>query len=353
MKKKVIIAIAAVLTVILAIIIFFVGFYFVSIKPVDKDNNEKITFVVNGGTSIKGLIDNLENAGLIKNRYVGYFYVKLNNVNSIQAGEYTLKKNMSLSDILGKISRGEANIHALNIKFIEGKRLTRYVSDISKQFPYTEEEIMAVLNDSKFIDECINKYWFITDDVKNKDLYYPLEGYLFADTYSIYENASIKDIIFTMLDNMGKKLEPYKNQITDSGYSVHEILTLASMVELEGNSPEDRKMIAQVFKNRLAINMALGSDVTTYYAARKDLIQELSMNELNDCNPYNTRGTCVKGLPVGPIATPSLQSIDAVFNPTPNDYLYFVASKKGNVYYAKTGVEHSQNIYNVNTGVYE
>ena len=351
MNKKIIIAIVAAITVILAIVIFFVGFYLNGLNPVNKNDNSKITFVVNGGTSIKGLIDNLEDANLIKNRYVGYFYVKFNNVNSIQAGEYTLSKNMSLKTILNKISNGEANIEAVNIRFIEGKRITRYVSDIASKFDYTEEEITAVLNDPKFIDECINKYWFITSDVKNKDLYYPLEGYLFADTYTFYANASIKDIIFRMLDTMGKKLEPYKDQIKASGYSVHEILTMASMVELEGNSIEDRKIIAQIFKNRLNIGMSLGSDVTTYYAEKKDLSQELSINELNACNPYNTRGTCVKGLPVGPIATPSLSSIDAVFNSTPCEYLYFVASKSGKVYYGTTSLEHSRNIYNINAGL--
>ena len=351
MNKKIIIAITAAVTVVLAIIIFFVGFYYINLKPVKEDDNSKVTFVVNGGTSIKALIDNLEDAGLIRNRYVGYFYVKFNNVNTIQAGEYTLTKGMSVKDILGRISRGEANVHALNIRFIEGKRLTRYVSDIAAKFDYTEDEIMDVLNDPEFINECINKYWFITNDVKNSKLYYPLEGYLFADTYSIYETASIKDIIFTMLDNMGTKLEPYKDQIEASGYSVHEVLTLASIIELEGVKAEDRKIISQVFKNRLAINMTLGSDVTTYYAARKEMIQELSQADLNDCNPYNTRGTCVPGLPVGPIATPSLSSIDAVFNSTETDYIYFVASKSGKVYYAKTSLEHSRNIYNINAGL--
>ena len=351
MNKKIIIAITAVVAVVLAIIIFFVGFYYVNLKPVKENDNSKVTFVVNGGTSIKTLIDNLEDAGLIKNRYVGYFYVKFNNVNTIQAGEYTLSKAMSVKDILERISNGEANVHALTIRFIEGKRLTRYVSDIASKFNYTEDEIMDVLNNPKFIDECINKYWFITNDVKNSKLYYPLEGYLFADTYTIYENASIKDIIFTMLDNMGAKLEPYKDQITSSGYSVHEVLTLASIIELEGVSKDDRKLISQVFKNRLAINMTLGSDVTTYYAAKKEMIESLSQAELDDCNPYNTRGNCVPGLPVGPIATPSLSSIDAVFNPTENEYLYFVASKSGKVYYGKTSLEHSRNIYNINAGL--
>ena len=298
MNKKIIIAIVAVITVILAIVIFFVAFYFNGLNPVNKNDNSKITFVVNGGTSIKSLINNLEDADLIKNRYVGYFYVKFNNVNTIQAGEYTLSKNMSLKTILNKISNGEANIEAVNVRFIEGKRLARYVSDIASKFDYSEEEILKVLNDPNFIDECINKYWFITSDIKNSDIYYPLEGYLFADTYTFYANASIKDIIFRMLDTMGKKLEPYKDQIKASGYSVHEILTLASIIEGEANNNEDRKMVSQVFYSRLKSGVTLGSDVTTYYAEQKDLIQSLTVNELNACNAYNTRGTCVKGLPV-------------------------------------------------------
>ena len=344
MKKKIIIASVSVVLVILAIIIFFVGFYFGNLKPVNINDTNKVTFTVEAGTSIKQLIDNLDQQDLINNRYVGYIYVKINKVTNIQAGEYSLRKNMSLKEIMDIICNGRANIDTVTIQFIEGKRLTRYVSDITKKFDYTEQDILKVLDDTDFLNECINKYWFISDDIKNTKLYYPLEGYLFADTYTFYSNASIKDIIFKMLDTMATKLEPYRTQIEDSDLSVHEILTLASIIELEGNSKEDRATISQVFQKRLKIGMTLGSDVTTYYAAKKALSESLTQAELDACNNYNTRGTCVSGLPVGPIATPSLESIDAVFNPSATDYLYFVADSAGKVYFASDSAGHLNNV---------
>ena len=344
MNKKIIIASVSVVLVFLAIIIFFLGFYFGNLKPVNASDTNKITFVVEGGTSIKQLIDNLDKQGLINNRYVGYAYVKINNVSNIQAGEYSLRKSMSFKEIMDLICNGHANINTVTIQFIEGKRLTRYVNDISKKFDYSESDIMKVLNDTDFLNECIEKYWFINDDIKNTKLYYPLEGYLFADTYTFYDNASIKDIIFRMLDTMATKLEPYRSQIDESNFSVHEILTLASLIELEGNTKEDRAMISQVFQKRLNIGMSLGSDVTTYYATKKALSESLTQAELDDCNNYNTRGTCVKGLPVGPIATPSLESIDAVFNPANTDYLYFVADSAGKVYFASDSAGHLNNV---------
>ncbi|HOB26471.1 MAG TPA: endolytic transglycosylase MltG, partial [Bacilli bacterium] len=178
----------------------------------------------------------------------------------------------------------------------------------------------------------------------NSNIYYPLEGYIFPDTYNIKKTATIKEVIETMLDEMETKLEPYKTDISTSNKSVHSLLTLASMVELEAVSAEDRKVLAGVFTNRLTLGMTLGSDVTTYYAVQKDMTDDLTLSDLATCNGYNTRGTCVPGLPVGPIASPSLSSIQAAVNPDSTDYLYFVADKNSKLYFAKTLDEHNNNI---------
>ena len=126
--------------------------------------------------------------------------------------------------------------------------------------------------------------------------------------------------------------------------TIHQILTLASLVEQEAVTKEDRALVAGVFYNRLKINMSLGSDVTTYYAAKKTLKESLTKEELTDCNGYNTRCLTMKGLPVGPIANPSLTSIEAALNPTQNDYYYFVADTSKKVYFNKTINEHNQTI---------
>ena len=137
-----------------------------------------------------------------------------------------------------------------------------------------------------------------------------------------------------MLNETNKKLETIKDEINASKYSIHEILTMASIVEKEAISYSDRQKVAQVIYKRLNINMNLGMDVTTYYGVGKSLKETLTNLDLNDENPYNTRITSFIGLPVGPICNPSIDSIKAVLNPAETDYTYFYADViTGNVYF--------------------
>ena len=185
------------------------------------------------------------------------------------------------------------------------------------------------------------------NDIKDKDIYYSLEGYLYPDTY-IFEdkNVDVKTIFEKMLDKMDAVLTPYKDEIKKSDYSVHEILSLASVVELEAKNEEDRAGVADVFINRLNKKMALQSDVTTYYALKIDMSErDLTANELATQNPYNTRSTTMNGkIPVGPICMVSESSIKAILEHDDTDNLFFVADKNGKVYFSKTNTEHEKKI---------
>ena len=152
-----------------------------------------------------------------------------------------------------------------------------------------------------------------------------------------------------MLDKMDKILSKYKNVKTLEQYSIHDILTMASIVELEGNNATNRAKIARVIYNRLASNMSLGSDVTTYYAIKVDISErDLYAKEINTYNAYNTRGPNMEGkLPVGPIACVSEESIKAVLSPASGSYLYFVSDKNGEIYFSNTYEEHQQTIANL------
>jgi UPF0755 protein len=142
---------------------------------------------------------------------------------------------------------------------------------------------------------------------------------------------------------MEQKLDEYKSQITGLNISVHRLITVASIVELEASNVLDRPDIASVIYNRIKNNMSIGSDVTTYYAIKVDMGErDLKQSELDAYNPYNTRGPNMRGkLPVGPICNPGIDSIKAALNPSTTDYLYFVADKNGKVYFAKTDSEHN------------
>ena len=176
-----------------------------------------------------------------------------------------------------------------------------------------------------------------------------MEGYLFPDTYNFYsKSVSVKEIFNEMLAHTDKKLGKYKKQMEKGKYKTHQIITLASIVELEGIDKTSRKDIAGVFYNRLDKKMSLGSDVTSYYGVQKDMTSDITQSELDSINGYNTRVSFMAGrLPVGPICNPSLASIEAILNPTKHDYLYFVADRNGKVYLTKSYETHNKVIANL------
>ena len=169
-----------------------------------------------------------------------------------------------------------------------------------------------------------------------------LEGYLYPNTYLFNEKSTIEEVIEKLLDSTSNELSAYKESILNSNYTVHEILTLASIVELEGANSDDRAGVAGVFYNRLNNGWSLGSDVTTYYAAQIDFgDRDLYQYEIDDVNDYNTRVAAMAGkLPVGQICSPSKLSINAVLNPGKHDYFYFVADKNKKTYFSKNYNEH-------------
>lgn len=343
MKKKLIIIIG----VILVIIMLLIGFYFWGLTKV-SNNKETIDFEITSGESKTDIIDELSSKGLIKSKIAAYIYIGLHRNLNLQAGKYELSENMTLEEILNKFHNGEIDTDktTFSLTFVEGKRLTNYAQIIANSTNTSSEEVLSVLSDKEYLKELINKYWFLTENILNENIYYPLEGYLFADTYEFYQGSSIKDIVAKMLDEMNNVLSKYKSYIDNSEYSIHEILTLASIVEVEGSNSDDRAGVAGVFYNRLKSGWSLGSDATTYYAAQVDFSErDLYWSELNDVNAYNTRPAAMAGkLPVGPICTPSEESILAVLNPSKHDYYYFVADKNGKTYFTKTDVEHNNKI---------
>lgn len=340
-KKNIILTIIGLLILFLISIILF---YTLSLTPVNRKSNKDVLFLVNDGDATSTVINNLKEEKLIKNKFTAKVYVRLHHY-SAQKGTYKLSQKMSAKSIFKAINDGKTEKEDITVTFVEGKRLTNYAETISKNFGFDYDEVMNTFDDKTYINELINKYSFLTTDILNESIYHPLEGYLFPDTYTFYKTSTIKDIIEKMLDNTEIKLNSLDSEIKASSFSIHEIMTLASIVELEGAGTNDRAGIAGVFVNRLNSGIALGSDVTTYYAVNKDFTSDLRVSELNSCNGYNTRNmSCVKGLPVGPIASPGLDALKAAITPEKNDYLYFVADKNGNVYFSKTDAEHNNTV---------
>jgi conserved hypothetical protein, YceG family len=327
----------------ITILLFLLGIIILNVyfkSPVG--GNKEIVFEVKEGETFSGISGRLKENDLIKSEFFYKLYLKTNSSAELKKGTHILNTNMDLNKILTVLS-SESNVKPVRVTFKEGRNMRYIVSVITENFTITEEEIFNKLKDKAYLDSLKLKYWFIDDNITNTKLYYSLEGYLYPDTYEYKGSASIEEIFGKMLDNMSKKIEIYKQDIEASTFNFHQILTFASIVELEGASEQDRMGVASVFYNRLKTKMTLGSDVTTYYAVKVDMGErDLYKTEINDLNDYNTRNANMGGkLPIGPICNPSLISIKATLKPSVSSNYYFVADKNKKVYFTKNINEHN------------
>ena len=330
------------IVLIILIVIGFLTIYKFNTSSVSNDT-KPVTIEVNTGDNYFTMAKKLKEKNLIKSEFFYKLFLKLHKPGKLVVGQYDVNKAMSVSEIVETIGN-ENNLKTTRIKltFKEGINVIKMASIIEDKTDIKKEEFLNKINDETFIDTLINKYWFLTDEVKTNGIYYDLEGYFYPDTY-IYEKdqISLESLINSMLENTGKKLAPLKEDLEKNQYTIHQILTLASLIELEAVSDNDRATVAGVFYNRLNNNWTLGSDVTTYYSAKKSMTERLTKAELDACNGYNTRCSTMKGLPVGPIDNPAISSIKAAINPIDTDYYYFVADSEKKVYFTKNANEHA------------
>ena len=332
-KKRITLIVVGGLSFIILCILAAVVFYKSNLAAVNPNDSEPIEFVIEKGTSTGNVITNLKDAGLIKSDLVMKVYARLHPGN-LQSGKYRFSRSMSAEEIYARIIKGDVVRDTITLTFIEGKRIAHYAEVIASKTNYTEEEVVQFVDSKDFVNEMIEKYYIVTEDVLNSKIYHPLEGYLCPDTYEFEKDATLHTIIDTLVRTMNDRVSKYKDEIESSKYSIHEIITLASIVDLEGKG-EDRANVSIVLYNRLKYGDTLGCDATTYYAVGKELADGLTWNDLNSCNAYNTRGSCVKGLPAGPIANPSSASITYAINPPDTDYYYFVSDNTGKSYFGE------------------
>ncbi len=342
LKKKTII-IGTILILLFLFILCGFLYYKNAMNPKSNSNEEHI-FTLNSGTSKLELADILEQQGLIKSGLALKLYLFFHSNLNLQAGTYVLTESMTPEQMLQKMHKGDIKNDSIRLTLYEGKRLTEYAESIAKSFAFTKEEVLEKLNDPTYLQELTSKYWFLTEEILDENIYYPLEGYLFPDTYEFKEHSSLEEIIETILNNTNAKLEDIKEEILASSYSIHEILAMASIIELEAVEESDRETVSQVIYKRLETGKCLGMDVTTYYAVKKEMGVGLTLTDLKTASPYNTsemNGTMLGKLPIGPICNPSKISIQSVLHPSDTDYLYFYADvKTKKVYFSKTYEEH-------------
>lgn len=322
-----------------------VGVYFCLIGAPNNKSESKVIYIEEG-SSYSTIATKLKENNLIKSELAYKIYIKINPPKeTLEYGEYVLKTNYDVEEMISILEKGSVSLaETVSVTFVEGKNMRYVIKKITENFNITEKEILNKLKDNEYLDTLINDYWFLTDEIKNEKIYYSLEGYLYPDTYEFYKSADVDDIFRKMLDNMSKKMEEYKEIIENSKYTFHQLMTIASSIELESGGDADRDGIAGVIYNRLNDNWTLGLDATTYYAEKIDNNErDLYMSELNECNAYNTRSSCMAGkLPVGPICSPGQKAILAAIKPTEHDYYYYVSDRNGKTYFTKTQSEHDK-----------
>ena len=330
------------LLLIIILVLIALGIYKYETSAVSSNTDPK-TITVDEGDNYISIASKLKKQNLIRSETFYRLYLRFANPGTLMSGDYELNEAMSVPEIIKVLSDENSRDSTLKITFREGLNITQIAKIVEEKTDITAEEFINKLADKSYLQSLQQDYWFLTDDIYNSEIYYPLEGYLYPDTYHFEKSElNIDDIVRKILDNTEAKLEPYKDELQNGTYSVHQILTLASIVELEAVSDSDRAMVAGVLYNRLNNNWSLGCDATTYYAAKKSMTESLTQSDLTACNGYNTRCTSMTGLPVGPIDNPSISSIKAALNPTESDYYYFVADTDKKVYFTKNASEHDK-----------
>ncbi|WP_261806192.1 endolytic transglycosylase MltG [Lapidilactobacillus luobeiensis] len=329
---------------VLVIVIAFMGYRYVhtSLEPLNSADKTKVEVKIPIGSSNKEIATKLQNKKIIKSAAVFSYYVKAHNYTDFQAGEYYLSPAMTLDQIIAQLQKGHSERKVIaKVLIKEGVTIEEIGTAFGKNTKWTKKQFLALMKNETYLQGLAKKYpELLTSAMSAQGVRYRLEGYLFPLTYSVYEGDTLKGTVTSMVKATNDRLAPYYATIKENNMTVQQLLTLASLVEREGVKETDRKKIAGVFFNRLAINMPLQSDISVMYALNTHK-ESLTNKDTAVASPYNLY--IHTGYGPGPFNSPSLQSIQSVLEPSDRDqnYLYFVANlKTGKVYYSHTYDEH-------------
>lgn len=299
---------------------------------------EAQTFRIEKGENIMEVGDHLQASGIISWRgYFVYYLWKENLRHNIVAGTYRLNGGMSIPEIANIITTGDVVPAGVSIVFPEGWDSRKMAARL-KANNLPGDEFLSLAQNPK--PEWREKFSFL----KTLPPKATLEGFLFPDTYVFPSNASAETIIETMLGNFDAKVsqsEEVNQALIDQKKTFFDIVILASIVENEVRTKNDRRMVSDIFWRRLSIGQPLQSDATLQYVLGENVLQH-SFEETRVNSPYNTYVN--KGLPPGPIGNPGLESLLAAVYPTSNPYYYFLndANTKETVF-STTFEEHVAN----------
>ncbi len=300
-------------------------------QPFRGYNADAQELAIPAGTGTRGIGERLVQAGLVRDELTFRATLWLTgDARRLKAGEYRFDRPMSAREVVGKIARGDVDL--VNITFREG--LT--IAEMATLF-----ESQGLGAAASFREAAADRSLIASIDPEATDL----EGYLFPETYAVSRHVQAAQLVRAMIDRFTHVLTPdLRDAAAARGWSVRQLVTLASIVEKETGAPEERPEVAAVYSNRLRIGMGLQCDPTVIFALQRAGRYDGNLRRVDLAfdSPYNTYR--YPGLPPGPIAAPGQRSLAAAAHPADVDYLYFVSRNDGTHAFARTLDEHNRNV---------
>ncbi|MEG6522509.1 endolytic transglycosylase MltG [Desulfotomaculum sp. 1211_IL3151] len=304
-----------------------------TLEPVDSAGKAVDTLVrIAPNTTTGQVAILLKQQGLIQNAQTFKLYTRYQKLdNQIRAGYFVLNPTMSVEEILHILIHGKIASKGFTIP--EGYNLAKITDTLASKGFIQEEIFKDLLKQGQF------QYSFMKELPAGERR---LEGYLFPETYHIGLDSTEKDIINVMLAGMERQIKDLQleEKAQNMNLSLHQAVTIASMIEREAKVDQDRVLISSVIHNRLRIGMRLQIDATVEYALGGHR-EKIYYKDLEVDSPYNTYK--IPGLPPGPIASPGKEALLASVTPAQTDYLYYLAKPDGSHVFSKTLAEHNAN----------
>lgn len=307
--------------------------------PANANDTQIVEVEIPEGTPVSTMGDILEEQGLIRSSSAFSLLVRVQGAAAnLQAGVHDLSPSMTMPEIVAALQEGAEEAGMLKVTVNEGLTVDQIAEVVADSTSYSAEDFLNLMSNQEFLAQLVQQYPILTDSYNNPNVRYVLEGYLFPATYDVAQGETLESLVTQMVDKTNEVLSKYQADIDASSYSLQDIMSIASLVEKEGQTTEDRKLIAGVFYNRLEQGMPIQSDISVLYAlgTHKEMV---TYDDLEVDSPYNLYTNA--GLPPGPMNSPSEDAIAAALEPTDNDYLYFYANlKTGEVFYTDNYEQH-------------
>ena len=342
MKRNILYKIA--LGIICSCIFVAIWFVYSEVYRAEAQYVEEITFTVNKGETARRLAERLESEQIVRHDWLFRRYLLLKGIDKkIHAGEFSLVRPITMARV-ASILEQEANKKEREVTILPGWDLHDIADYMAKIEIIEEDEFYKLVGRPAEKNSGAEIVLLLENEILNeKPKNLSIEGYLAPETFRIFEDENITSILERFITHREKQItDEMLSDIASSGRTLHEVLTMASIVEREVRAPKDRAKVADLFWRRYEKNWALQADSTVHYLSGKKGNVFTTKEDRDSLNEWNTYK--YPGLPPGPISSPSISSIKATIYPEPNDNWYFLTTLEGEVKYAEDLDGHNSNV---------